>query len=649
MFKISLRIPITLFVTAVLSSFLPLVLAQAPVNDVVSWPSGLLLLATVLYAALATSPDLLWEIEPVSGFFLFRGLPKISLSTMQRVAWVTSACHFVPGIRSAFGQSNFWVRSNEVSIAARARALDKVLSQLRCVTYRPPVTLLEEKLWSITSSGMLTNPRLVSSSTTYEIKCPPPIARDFLLFAAIDYHAFREWEVQIFSKGSMVFSTRDMTASAIIDVYSEEDAIQVVAAQMVRRPHSQSPLRGRATKTSDDENGPYTLDLDTINRDIPICAIDFHSYAPDGHKVSATLSELGRSYFRVVRYLKDNSPRDIGLSGQIARIEVGQTLWIAILGGAILDSGRLTIQNLPGRRSIKDISADDAYLDRIETILDLLEPYAGTETPFGDLVFSGGISRRSAIPFFIAGLFGQVIVCYFLSVGTSAGVWTSVALANALYAGHLTDWHSLYYGKVGVHTGNDQPGMKMYLPGSASKELMAIATLDRSAPKEGSRLRAGFFMSIFGLMAAIFGAVFQEKTRAALSFGSSTPTPPWVIYTSVVICVGTTFLILSLLIVQQLREKTWADDSEFPIRVMTYSTLPSSIAVSVLAVIFRLKGWENLWPVLDAITILSGFPLGMIENGRMFSVDDNVLHLVLLNRWMMGAVASSLGSSIRPD
>ena len=618
-------------------------------NDVVSWPSGLFLLASVLYAALGTSPELLWEIEPVTGFFLFAGLPKISLSTMQRVNWVSSACHFVPGIRTAFGKSNFWVCSNEVSTEARTKALEKVLSQLRCVTYRPSETPLDEKMWSITSSGMLTKPILIPSSPPYEIKCPLPIARDFLLFAAIDYHAFREWEVQIYSKGSMVFSTRNMTASAIIDVYSEEEAIQVVAAQMVRRPHSQSPLRGRATKISDDEFGPYVLDLDTIDRNIPICAIDFHSYAPEGHKVSATLSELGRSYFRVVRYLKDNSPRDIGLAGQIARIEVGQTLWIAILGGVILDSGRLTIQNLPGRWWSRALSVDDAYLNRIDAILDLLEPYAGTGTQFNDLVFAGGISRNSAIPFFIAGLFGQMIVCYFLSVGTSAGIWMSVALANSLYAGRLTDWHSLYYGKARVHTGNDQPGMKMYLPGSASKELMAIATFDRSTPKEGSGLRSGLFMSIFGLVAAIFGVIFQERTRVALGFGSTLPTPPWIVYTSIALCIGTTFLILSMLIVQQLHQKTWANDSEFPTRLMTYSTLPSSIAVCALAVVFLLMGWEHLWPVLDVITILSGFPLGMIENGRLFAADDNVLHLALLNRWMMGVVASSLGGSLRPN
>ena len=260
---------------------------------------------------------------------------------MQRVDWVAKACHFVPRIRSAFGLSNFWICSKEVSIEARTIAFEKVRSQLSCVTYPPLEKPLDERYWCVTPSGMLAKPTLVSITPSYEIKCPPPIVRDFLLFAAVEYHAFREWGVKIYSKGSMVFSTKNMIPYAVVDVYSEEDAMQVVAAQMVRRPHSQSELRGRATKLGDGKNGPYVLDLDTIDRNVPICAIDFHSYSPEDHKVSATLSELGRSYFRVVRYLKDNSPRDIGISGRITRIEVAQTLWIAVLGGATLDSGRL--------------------------------------------------------------------------------------------------------------------------------------------------------------------------------------------------------------------------------------------------------------------------------------------------------------------
>lgn len=100
--KMSLRIPVTIITTAVIALSLPLVFAQAPVNDVVSWPPGLLLLATVLYATLSSSPNDLWEIEPVTGIFLFAGLPKLSIRGMQRINWVTSACHFVPGIRSAY-------------------------------------------------------------------------------------------------------------------------------------------------------------------------------------------------------------------------------------------------------------------------------------------------------------------------------------------------------------------------------------------------------------------------------------------------------------------------------------------------------------------------------------------------------------------
>ncbi len=265
----------------------------------------------------------------------------------------------------------------------------------------------------------------------------------------------------------------------------------------------------------------------------------------------------------------------------------------------------------------------------------------GTATEFSDLVFSGGINRRSAIPFFIAGLFGQIVVCYFLSVGTSAGIWTSVAFANSLYVGRLTDWHSVYYGK---RTVNSQPGMKMYVPGSPSKELMVIATFDRSTPKEGN-LRPGFLMNTMGLIAAVLGAIFADQTREALGFAPSQPTHAWVVYTTVVLCIGTTLMITSMLLVQQLHERTWWNDSELPTRWMAHSTLPCSIIVCVLGVIFKLKGWAHLWPILDAITWLSGAPLGIIENGRFFSADDNMMHLVLLNRWMMGAVASALGST----
>ena len=561
---------------------------------------------------------------------------------MRRVNWVTNTCHFVPGIRSAYGQSNFWVRSNEITAGARAQALEKALSQLRCVTYRPTETYLDKTVWSPTSTGMLEKPTLKPSSPSYEVKCPLPIARDFLLFAAIDYHVMSEWEVQIYTKELLVFSTKDMPPSSVVDVKNEEEAIQVVAAQMVRRPHSQSSLRGMAMKKNEDENGPYVLDLDTLNRNVPVCSIDFHSYAPDGHKISATLSELARSYFRVVTYLKTSTlSNGIELSGQIAHIEVDQTLWIAILGGAILDTGRVTFQNLPGRWGSKNKSADEFFLERVDSVIQQLEPYGGTSTEFSSLVFSSGTERGSAIPFFIAGLFGQIVVCYFLSVGTSAGIWTSVAFANSLYVGRLTDWHSVYYGKRGI---NSQPGMKMSIPGSPSKDLMIIATFDRSTPKEGN-LRPGFLMNAMGLIAAVLGAIFSDQTRQALGFAPSQPTHAWVVYTTVVLCIGTTLMVTSMLLVQYLHEKTWRNNSELPTRWMAQSTFPCSIAVCVLAVVFKLKGWAHLWPILDVITWLSGAPLGIIENGRFFSADDNMLHLVLLNRWMMGAVASALGST----
>ncbi|EDR04955.1 uncharacterized protein LACBIDRAFT_294967 [Laccaria bicolor S238N-H82] len=382
-----------------------------------------------------------------------------------------------------YGRANFWVRSNSISAGPRAQALERVLSQLR-----------------------------------HRLPCLSRMAGTSF------------FQQQNLNK--MVFCTKNMPPSSIIDVASER------YAEMVRRPHSQSPLRGVATRVGDNEYGPvYTIDIDLVNHDIPICAIDFHSYAPQGHKVSATLSELARPYFRVVQYLKQNAPQEIG-PGQVARVEVGQTLWISILGGAILDTGRLTIQ-----------------------ISQQLAPYAGTATEFGDRVFSGGINRRSAVPFFKAGIFGQIVVCYFLSVGTSAGV--------------------MYYGKA-LPKSDEQPGMKMYVPGSSSKELMVIATFDRSTPKEGG-LRPGFFMArACGLAAAILYICQTNSFYATLwTQHSDTLLDPW--YNN------------------HMRRH-----------------------------VFKLRGLDRLWPVLDALTWLSGVPLGMLENGRSFSADQNMLHLVSL-------------------
>ncbi|KIK71500.1 hypothetical protein GYMLUDRAFT_66697 [Collybiopsis luxurians FD-317 M1] len=646
--------------------FAQTVLAQAPVNDVISWPSGLLLLASVLYAALGSSVDRLWEIEPASGIFLFSGLPQISIPLMQRVTWAANACHFVSGIRNANGISNFWIKSEKVSAAARAEALQKALKVLECASWEirpdaPHEPRLDPSLWKLTSEGLLIPVALAASKSrppsTPNVKSSSiPVTRDFLLFAAAEYHAIQHWVVDIRRKGVM-YSTLGMPFHSIVDVDSEEDALVVVAAQMVRRPHGQSSLRGKAQKIMDSEKEHYALDLDGVDLDAPICTIDFNSYAPESSKVSATLRELAHSYYVVAQHIKQTSPyHDCPTTGHIARIRLGQIQWIAILGGAVLDHGRITFQNLPGTWGNWQVSADYAYLTRVEGVLEQLESVANTPAfESSSICLSGGISRQSAIPFLIAGLIGQMIICYFLSVGTSAGVWTSVVLANSLYAGRLNDWHSAFFGKSQTsNPESDEPGLKLRIPGGAKNELMVIATFDRTSPKQGA-LRQGFLLNVLGLVAAIFGAIFQSSTRQALGFSPFSYTPDWVVYTSVALCLGTSALIALMLFLQWMSERTWTDDAMMPTRVMTYTTLFTSLVVSVLAVVFTIGGsrvgleaglrrMSRFWPILDALTWLSGMPLGMIENGRMFSADDNILHLVLLNRWMMGAVASAVGS-----
>ncbi|KAJ7055855.1 hypothetical protein C8F01DRAFT_1373360 [Mycena amicta] len=613
------------------------VLAQAPGNDFVSWPSGLLLLAAVLYAALGNTPRQLWEIDPSVGWFLFGGLPMFSFKAMRKVKWGSNICHFVPGIRTSFGVSNFWLRADAVTADARKEALKRATAVLSPVIHEvkdePP---LDTTLWSVTDIGLLLPAGHSSQPPTPVGNLKQATAKDFLNFAATDYHVFRDWIVDIQTGGKTVFSTRGIPEAALIDVDTVTTALYIAAANMVRRPHSQTHLRGLATRITDDH---YVLNLDLVNFDAPACAIDIHSYAPQEAKIASSLYELAQSYYLVVQYIKMNS-KTAQPSTNLARINVGQTLWIAILGGALLDTGRLTIQHLPGRR-VSELHAreDDYYLERIGAILTLLEPVANNALAMEDVVYSNGVSRRMTVPFLMAGLFGHIIICYFLAVGTSAGVWTSVAMANSLYSEKLSDWHSVWWGKS-VHT--NQPGFKMRIPGT--KEVMCIATLDRSAPRH-ERFRQGFLLNTFGLIAAIFGAVFQDQTRSALGFAPFTPSLAWVSYTSIAICLGTSILIVGTVAGQQAIEKTWWDAGEGPTRWMLYTTVGPSLVVSGLAIYFQLKHIPHFWPILDALTWISGMPLGMIENGMIFSVDDNLLHLALLNRWMMGAVASSVGSS----
>jgi hypothetical protein len=577
---------------------------------------------------------------------MWSGLPAFSLPIMRRTNWVSKACHFIPGIRSAHGISNFWIRSDEVSSAARAEALQKTTSVLHCVTYSPHESA-DDDLWRLTSAGLVTPASLIPLSPglrplALKTDSDFPSARDFLLFAVTDYHVFRVWEVNVYRGNVLLFSTKGMPPSSVVDVDDEELAVAIVAAQMVRRPYSQTYLRDRAKLEGPTDAGPYRLDLDSgIDLDTPICAIDVHSYSPEASKVSASLRELAGAYCRIVRHIKNTADAPQWLvTGQIAEVSVGQTLWAAVLGGALLDAGRLTIQNLPGRWAVRGQSADEIYLSRVEAVLQLLEPYANTPQ-FYDLVFSGGTSRRGTYPFFAAGIAGQMVICYFLSVGTTAGVWTSVAMSNALYVGKLTDWDSIYYGKTDA---TSEPGFKMYVPESPSKELLAVATFDRSSPRRGP-LRPGFVLNLFGLIAAVLGAIFAGPTRAALGFGESSATPDWVVYTCAGLCAGTSLLVLVSVALQQTKERTWLDASEAPTRFAVCATLAASFAAAALGVLAVRCRLARLWPVLDALAWVAGLPLGVLENGRMIAIDDNLLHLVLLNRWMLGALASSVGSS----
>src|SRR4051794_14634733 len=87
------------------------------------------------------------------------------------------------------------------------------------VTSETPHFNIDPALWTITDGGLLqpTTPVRPASGPTKIDPFQPPSVRDFLLFAAIDYHSFREWEVRIESEKRIIFSTKGMEASSVID------------------------------------------------------------------------------------------------------------------------------------------------------------------------------------------------------------------------------------------------------------------------------------------------------------------------------------------------------------------------------------------------------------------------------------------------
>ncbi|KAF8163332.1 hypothetical protein B0H34DRAFT_745181 [Crassisporium funariophilum] len=632
----ALRALVALAATYVLAPLIKPLLPRVLCTDDMPFDPTMLLLACLLYSAMGTTPDGLWNIDPSIGLFLRSGLPTISIAQMQQVSWIAKACHFVPRIRAAYGKANFWIPSESVSAFARAEALQKALTTLIPITYESPDITIDQALWQLNSAGLLVPAGSVNASRTITTSTPPPSARDFLLFAAIHYHAFWEWEVKVEWKGEIAFTTKGTHSRALFDVDSESMALPIVVAQLVRRPHAQSPLRAAAVHESDHIYGPYRISLDSLSRTSPACSIDFHSYATESSKVSASLNELAGAYYRVIQSLKRSAPPE---ANQAAHVQVGQTLWVAILGGAVLDQGRLTIQNLPGDWSMKKTSPDEAYLSRVEAILHLVEPCVAQKT-FFNMVYSSGTSQRPALLFLFAGLLMQIAVCFLLSVYTSSGIWLSVAVANTIMSGKLTDWHSRFWGKT---ESTEQPGMKMYLPGT--KDIMAIATFDRTGPRDGP-LRPGMLLNLLGGAAAFLGAVFRVQARKVLGVVTVQPFPDKVAFIASLLCGGLSFVICITLLLQQARQRTWADGSELPTRWMTYATVSFSLLVSVVGFYSQTAQLVSpLWLLLDAFVWISGLPLGMLENGRIIPADEGTVQMILVNRWLMGVIVSAVASS----
>jgi hypothetical protein len=97
---------------------------------------------------------------------------------MNRVNLVADACHFVSGIRTAFGKHNFWMRADEIEQATRNEALWKATRLVNCVSWdaraeEVPMYVLR---WTITSAGFVPVSRAGPPTIMPEPKLTPKLS-----------------------------------------------------------------------------------------------------------------------------------------------------------------------------------------------------------------------------------------------------------------------------------------------------------------------------------------------------------------------------------------------------------------------------------------------------------------------------------------
>jgi hypothetical protein len=83
------------------------------------------------------------------------------------------------------------------------------------------------------------------------------------------------------------------------------------------------------------------------------------------HKLTPFLRELAQ-HIKPLHH-------DCSTTCNIARVNVGQTMWISFLYGSVLNQGGITSQKLLGSLGNWRVSADHAYLTCMEAVLEQLE------------------------------------------------------------------------------------------------------------------------------------------------------------------------------------------------------------------------------------------------------------------------------------
>ncbi|KAJ3875172.1 hypothetical protein F5051DRAFT_454746 [Lentinula edodes] len=138
----------------------------------------------------------------------------------------------------------------------------------------------------------------------------------------MEYHTTKHWVVGVVKNSfSLLWGCHFIPLSLC-----EDDVLVFAAVQLVRRPNAKPLFALKPGQSWIHKQKSFSSTLP-----YPFVSIDFY-YTPERSKASASLREFVYSYYVVAQQIRRHTARyDSGMADRIARINFGQTLWVALL------------------------------------------------------------------------------------------------------------------------------------------------------------------------------------------------------------------------------------------------------------------------------------------------------------------------------